>query len=535
MAEEAQVVQTRKPAERKRVPRHKLKLRNLQLQDFEDVREIMNLVYSDFGGTWTRDEFEEQIKRFPEGQICIENKGKAVAVALSVIVDYSKYGDNHNYNQITGNGKLTTHDPKGGTLYAVDVFVHPQFQGLRLGRRLYDARKELCRRLNLRRIIAGGWMPGYKQYIEKMTPQSYIEFVKRRELYDPVLSFQLGNDFHVRKVMENYWPENRGGYNSMATLLEWINIDYTEPEKSPLFAERKSVVRVGVVQWQMRKVESLYELLQNVEFFVDAVSGYKADFVVFPELFNAALMAPFNKLQPGDAMRQLSTYTEQIRSELLQMAVSYNVNIISGSMPEYRDQNLYNVSYLLRRDGTSDEQYKLHITPDESNYWGVQGGSRLKVFDTDVGRIGILICYDVEFPELPRLLAAQGMDILFVPFCTDTKNAYLRVRHCAHARAIENECYVVIAGNVGNLPNVENMDIQYAQSGVFTPSDFLFAQDAVAAEAVPNTESTLVVDLNLDLLKQVRTAGSVRNMASRRHDLYKVNWLPREDAEVVSE
>ena len=229
-------------------------------------------------------------------------------------------------------------------------------------------------------------------------------------------------------------------------------------------------------------------------------------------------------------MRQLATFSEQIRNELQQMALSYNVNIISGSMPEYRDQNLYNVSYLLRRDGTSDEQYKLHITPDESNYWGVQGGTKLKVFDTDVGKIGILVCYDVEFPELPRMLSDAGMEILFVPFSTDTKNSYLRVRHCAQARAIENECYVVISGNVGNLPNVENMDIQYAQSGVFTPSDFLFAQDAIAAEAVPNTESTLIVDLNLDLLKQVRTSGAVRNMENRRRDLYRIQWIREEDS-----
>ncbi|HMY44649.1 MAG TPA: GNAT family N-acetyltransferase, partial [Leptospiraceae bacterium] len=399
-----------KPAEKKRVPRHKLKLRNLTLADFEDVREIMNLVYADFGGTWTREEFGEQVNRFPEGQLCIENKGKVVACALSVIVDYSKYGDNHNYNQITGNGKLTTHDPKGGTLYAVDVFVHPQFQGLRLGRRLYDARKELCRKLNLRRIIAGGWIPGYKQQIDKMTPQQYIELVKQKELYDHVLSFQLANDFHVRKVMLNYFPENKGGYNSVATLLEWINIDYVEPgQPQPLFP-KKSVVRVGVIQWQMRRVDSVPDLIQNIEFFVDAVSGYKADFVVFPEFFNAALMAPFNKMMPGDAMRQLSTYTEQIRNEMQQMAVSYNVNIISGSMPEYREHQLYNVSYLLRRDGTFDEQYKLHITPDESNYWGLKGGNKIQVFETDIGKVGILICYDVEFPELARVLAEQGME-----------------------------------------------------------------------------------------------------------------------------
>lgn len=521
----AEEINGKKPAEKKRMPRHKLKLRNLVLSDFEDVKEIMEAVYSDFGGTWTREEFAEQLSRFPEGQICVDNKGKAIACALSVIVDYSKYGDNHNYSQITGNGKLSTHDPRGGTLYGVDIFVHPQFQGLRLGRRLYDARKDICRQFNLRRIIAGGWLPGYKNHIDRLTPTQYIDLVKKKELYDPVLSFQLANDFHVRKVMQNYFPENKGGYNSYATLLEWINIDYHEPETSPLFAQKKSVVRVGVVQWQMRPVEGLSQLLQNVEFFVDAVAGYKADFVVFPEFFNAALMAPYNKMMPGDAMRQLATFSEQIRSEMQQMALSYNVNIISGSMPEYRDQSLYNVSYLLRRDGTSDEQYKLHITPDEANYWGVQGGTKLKVFETDVGKIGILVCYDVEFPELPRMLSDAGMEILFVPFSTDTKNAYLRVRHCAQARAIENECYVVISGNVGNLPNVENMDIQYAQSGVYTPSDFLFAQDAIAAEAVPNTESTLIVDLNLDLLKQVRTTGAVRNMENRRRDLYRVQWI----------
>jgi|GEM_PF-7078684 len=94
--------------------------------------------------------------------------------------------------------------------------------------------------------------------------------------------------------------------------------------------------------------------------------------------------------------------------------------------------------------------------------WGMQGGNNLKTFDTDCGKIGILICYDSEFPELSRLLADDGMDILFVPFLTDTQHGYSRVRHCSHARAIENECYVAIAGSVGNLPNVHNMDIQYA-------------------------------------------------------------------------
>ena len=212
------------------------------------------------------------------------------------------------------------------------------------------------------------------------------------------------------------------------------------------------------------------------------------------------------------------------------MAVAYIINIVTGSLPEYDGEKLYNVSFLCRRDGTWEAQYKLHITPDEAEYWGLQGGEGLRVFNTDIGRIGILICFDVEFPELGRILADMGMQILLVPFWADTKNAYLRIRRCAQARAIENECYVAISGSVGNLPKVENMDIQYSQSAIFTPSDFAFPHDAVAAEATVNTEMTLLADIDLDLLRELRKHGSVRNLDSRRKELYAVTWTSRLDS-----
>lgn len=202
------------------------------------------------------------------------------------------------------------------------------------------------------------------------------------------------------------------------------------------------------------------------------------------------------------------------------MAVSYNINIITGSMPVVENDRIYNVSYLCRRDGSVDEQRKIHITPQEKHHWVIEGGDQLRVFDTDAGRIGILICYDVEFPELSRLLALQKMDILFVPFWTDTKNAYLRVRYCAQARAIENECYVAIAGSIGNLPSVDNLDIQYAQSAVFSPSDFTFPQDATMAETTANTEMIIFSDLDLDKLRVIRNEGAVTNIKDRREDLY---------------
>jgi predicted amidohydrolase len=272
----------------------------------------------------------------------------------------------------------------------------------------------------------------------------------------------------------------------------------------------------------MRLYNNFDELMQQVEYFVDAVSGYRSDFALFPEFFNAPLMSDYNHLSEPEAIRKLAEFTESIVNRFSELAISYNINIITGSMPEVVDNSLYNVGYLCKRDGGIERFEKLHVTPDEAKVWGLQGGHNIKTFDTDCGKIGILICYDVEFPELSRILADEGMHILFVPFLTDTQNGYSRVRNCAQARAIENECYVAIAGSVGNLPKVHNMDIQYAQSMVFTPCDFSFPTNGIKAEATPNTEMILIADVDLDMLRELNQFGSVRNLKDRRTDIYSI-------------
>ncbi|MFO7559375.1 MAG: GNAT family N-acetyltransferase [Desulfobacterales bacterium] len=505
---------------------YKLILRGLTRKDYPHIKQIMDRVYSRMGGAWESDEYGALIEQFPDGQICIEDKGKVVAAALTILVNAEEFESRHTYEDVVDGGGMTAHDPDGNALYGVDIFVDPDYRGLRIGRRLYDARKELCEKLNLKSIIFGGRIPGYGKYSESMTPSVYIQKIKANEIYDPVLSFQLSNDFHIKKILKNYNPEDTQS-ESYGVLLEWNNIYYEKRQK--LFGGRKSYPRIGVVQWQMRPFNELNDFLHQVEFFVDAVAGYNSDLVLFPELLNAPLLKNFNQENPAEAMRLLSEYTDEIRAAFVNMAISHNINIVSGSVPLLKNDFLYNASFLCRRDGTWDVQYKLHITPDEAQYWGFKGGDQIQIFDTDIGKIGILICYDVEFPELARNLVDKGMTILFVPYWADTKNAYLRVRRCAQARAIENECYVAISGSVGNLPKVENMDIQYSQSAVFTPSDFAFPHDAIAAEATPNTEMTLMVDLDLDLLKELRQQGSVRNLQSRRKELYEVVWKAAKD------
>ncbi|MGR8934682.1 MAG: GNAT family N-acetyltransferase [Gammaproteobacteria bacterium] len=504
-----------------KIKKHKLTLRHLTFEDYAQIAVLMDQVYGNLGGAWKKEQYEAQLGRFSQGQIGIEDNGLLVAAAFSMIVDYGRFGDTHTYAQITGDGYLTHHTAEGDTLYGVDIFVHPKYRGLRLGRRLYDARKELCRNLNIRRFIAGGRIPGYAKYAETLSPVRYIEEVQNREIFDPVLSFQLANGFYVRKLLTGYLPVDADSHG-YATLLEWVNLDYVE--KAPAIGGQKNVIRLGVVQWQMRTLGSVEELLKHAEFFIDAVAGYHADFVLFPEYMSAPLIGRFNDKNPADAIRALAGYSRDIRAGLLDMAMSYNINIIAGSLPEYSAHELYNVSWLLRRDGTFEAQYKIHITNDETGYWGVKGGDALKAFETDCGKVAVLVSYDAEFPELARLAALQGAQIMFVPFWADTKNAYQRVRYCSQARAIENECFVAIGGSVGNLPHAENMDIQYAQAAIFSPSDFSFPHDAVLAEATPNTEMTLIADVNLELLRQVRSRGSSCNLANRRPDLYRLEW-----------
>ena len=503
-----------------------IELRNLRIGDYLELKDAMAEAYADLGNaTWKESAIASLLEIFPDGQLCVLVNGRVVASALSLIVDYKRFGDDHTYEQITGHYTFHTHDPKGDVLYGIDVFVHPDYRGLRLGRRLYDARKELCENLNLRSIMAGGRIPRYAAYADTLKPREYIQKVRMKEIYDPTLTFQLSNDFHVRKVLRGYLPGDTSS-REYATLLEWNNIYYQE--KTRLINAPKSVVRIGLVQWQMRLFKDFDALVEQVEYFVDAVSDYHSDFILFPELFNAPLMAAFNHLGEAKAIRGLAEFSEPLREKFVEFAVSYNVNIITGSMPMLgADGQLYNVAYLCRRDGTWERYDKVHVTPSEVSSWGMSGGSRIQVMDTDCGKIGILICYDVEFPELARLYADQGMDILFVPFLTDTQNGYYRVRRCAQARAIENECYVAIAGCVGNLPKVNNMDIQYAQSAIFTPSDFPFPTNAIKAEATPNTEMTLIADVDVSLLRELHEFGSVRILKDRRRDLYQLRLLPR--------
>ena len=512
-------------------PRRKAKLEVRQAGpgDVEGIVALVERAYEGISG-YTPGMVRGQINNFPEGQFVALYEGRIAGYCASMRLDERLALAPHGWEEITNDGFASRHDPTGDWLYGFEMCVDPKLRGVRIGQRLYDVRKTLAERLDLKGVVIGGRLPNYARNRRRVGgPEEYVARVMQGKIRDPVIGFQLRNGFEPIGILEDYLPEDREscGY---AVHLVWRN-PYVDAAEPPRFRVPRDVesVRIATCQLQMRAVKDFAEFIAAVEYFVDVAADYRSDFIVFPELFTLQLLA-FEKehLTPAEAIDRLTGHTPNITAELSRMALRYNINIVGGSHPTRTDDgDIQNVAYVCLRDGSVHAQEKIHPTPNERYWWKIKGGDRIDAIRTDCGPIGVLVCYDSEFPELARRLVDEGARILFVPFCTDNRQGYLRVRYCSQARAIENQCFVVLSGNVGNLPNVENMDIQYAQSCILTPCDFPFARDGIAAEASENVETLTISDVNLADLTWARAEGTVQNLADRRFDLYKISWSRR--------
>ena len=500
----------------------KLRLRNLTMEDFDA---LVALQVKCFPGMkpWRREQIASQLAIFPEGQFVIEMEGRIIASSNSLIVDSVSHGDWHDWKLSTDDGFIRNHDPRGDALYGIEMMVDPEFRGMKLSRRLYDARKQMARAKNLTRIMIGGRIAGYGAHADAMSASEYVQKVIDKTLVDPVMTPQTSNGFVLKGLIPNYFPsdsESRG----YATFLEWSNFDYVPPNRQQLLRP-SSLVRLSAVQYQMRRLVNFDEFATQCEFFVDVASDYKADFLLFPELFTTQLLSTIKAERPGESARMLAGFSESYIELFRDLAIRYHINIVGGTQFELDGEKLYNTAYLFRRDGSIEKQRKLHIAPDERRWWGVQPGDQLRTFNTDRGKIAILVGYDVEFPEVSRIAFDQGAQIIFVPLNVDERQAYLRARYCAQARCIENPLYVVLSGCVGNLPEVEHADIHYAQSAILTPSDFYFSRDGIAAECQPNIETVIFAELDLVALQRPARKGTARHWEDRRGDLYRVTCV----------
>ena len=247
-----------------------LVVRQLRSSDWEDVTGLQKKCFPSMADCWTMEQFQSQLSIFAEGQIGVEYQGKLVASCSSLILDFELYKDYHNFDEITDHGFLRNHKADGKTLYGIEMMVDPGYRGLKLARRLYDARKKLARERNLMRIVVGGRIPGYAQHADKMSAREYIDKVLDKTLFDPVLTTQLiSNGFGLKRLIPDYLSADADS-KGYAAFLEWANLDYVPDQRQRFMPV--APVRVCVVQYQMRTIQSFEAFAGHCEYFLDATS-----------------------------------------------------------------------------------------------------------------------------------------------------------------------------------------------------------------------------------------------------------------------
>jgi predicted amidohydrolase/ribosomal protein S18 acetylase RimI-like enzyme len=514
-----------------------LKQFSVRQMTLDDVPAVIDLQKRAFPGQqpWRTEQLERHLEVFPEGQLVVcDPTGRILGSASSLLIDWDDYAESADWASITGQGTFDTHNPLGKTLYGADMGVDPEARQQGIGTALYDARKELIRERGIKRLLTGGRIPGYGAVADQITPKEYVAEVVAGKRRDPALTFQLRNGLVVLDVVPGYMHD--ADSNGYATLLEWLNPEYTSSvslqaslqhaalEQAAAEAMRETPrprrVRIAAVQYLVRPISCMEDFVHQVEFFVHSAKDYRAHFLLFPEFFTMQLLSYINEPAPALAVRRLARLAPEYEALFIRLARETGIYIIGGTHPVFQRGKVFNAAHLFTPNGQVFRQKKVHLTPTESGPYQLSRGHGLYLYHTDFGNIAILICYDVEFPEVARVMAEAGAEILFVPSCTDGREGFCRVRYCSQARAIENQIYVAVTGTVGNLPLVPYMAANYGQAAILTPSDYFFARDGIAAEGTINQEQMIVADVDLDLLDEQRVNGSVIPLQDLIKDAY---------------
>jgi len=280
-------------------------------------------------------------------------------------------------------------------------------------------------------------------------------------------------------------------------------------------------MRVSAVQYHLHSIDSFEQFAEQVTHYVKTAAEFEAEFVLFPEFFTTQLLSiPVNGSSGNRPIGDLADYTEPYVELFRNLAANTGMHLIGGTHIVRREGKLYNTAHLFYPDGRVEEQAKIHLTPTEVKEWKLAPGDGVRVFDTPKGKIAMLTCYDIEFPEIVRIVRGLGADVIFCPSCTDDRHGFHRVRYCCHARTIENQVYVVTTGTVGALPTVDFMRANFGQAAVITPNDIPFPPRGILVEGEINQDMIVTADVDLSLLATVRDRGSVTTWRDRRTDLY---------------
>ena len=276
-----------------------------------------------------------------------------------------------------------------------------------------------------------------------------------------------------------------------------------------------SRITIAAAQYWPEPFSHWDDLAAKLSRWVEDAVREGAGLLLFPEYFSMEITALFGEAVSRSLPLSLSRLQETLPSfrELFTgLARRHALHICAGSYPVQRENGSYcNRSFFFLPDGRVLHQDKLQMTRFEAEQWGVEAGRDLGVFDTELGRIAINICYDSEFPLFACEQVARGADLLLVASCTDTLAGYHRVRIGCQARALENQCFVVQSPTVGECPWSEAVDRNTGAAAIYTPVDYGFPADGVLVQGEMNVPQWVFGEIDLREIARIRREGQVFN------------------------
>ncbi len=277
-----------------------------------------------------------------------------------------------------------------------------------------------------------------------------------------------------------------------------------------------SVLRLALAPYPVERVDGARGFLGRVDDLAATAVRAGAELLVLPEY--AAMEIAGDR--GGDALAELAAVSAEapaLLEAMRDLAARHGLWLLPGSLPMPVDGGIRNIAPLIAADGRLALQQKSVMTRFERETLGISPGTPPAVFATPWGRIGIAICYDVEFPTLVRAQVEAGAWLILVPTCTDTPHGFNRVRLAARARALENQCFVAIAPTIGDAPWLATLDENHGYAAVFGPVDRGFPEDGVIARGDLDRPGLVIADLDPARLEAVRSDGAVRNFADWPH------------------
>jgi predicted amidohydrolase len=279
----------------------------------------------------------------------------------------------------------------------------------------------------------------------------------------------------------------------------------TAPEPRP--------IRLGLLQYPVERPTGLTDYAAKLDRWIAQASG-RAELLVMAEYAPVELASALLGRDATDAVAEIGAVAdaaEAILGEMRAAAIRHRTWLLPGTLPMRVGGTLRNRAPLITPEGRVAFQDKRAMTRFDAEVWGLSGGAEPQVFDTPWGRLGISVCYDVEFPKHVRAQVEAGAWLVLAPSCTDSVHGFTRVRVSAAARAIENQCHVAIAPTVGVAPWSAGLDVNRGHAAVFGPADRGFPEDGVVAAGAMDEPGWLFAELDPARILHVREHGAVRN------------------------